>query len=171
MTRGMRVVALSCLVYDSCCLFICPHRTRRGLRLTAVTKITILVLSRLLSPVGVGTGVSSLPVCSALGLLWWEGLSPESLSRICRCTPSLASGYPVCEIPKEEILRALLCTRGYTLVYTRVYFSLLGSRYIPDKHMPRRQLFPPSFYASLPHRPPRPLVNSCIAPTTTPLLP
>ena len=139
MTRGMRVVALSCLVYDSCCLFICPHRTRRGLRLTAVTKITILVLSRLLSPVGVGTGVSSLPVCSALGLLWWEGLSPESLSRICRCTPSLASGYPVCEIPQEEILRALLCTRGYTIVYTRVHISRLGSSYLPGESTPRAQ--------------------------------
>ena len=31
--------------------------------------------------------------------------------------------------PTEEILRAHLCTRGYTVVYTRVHSSLLGRRY------------------------------------------
>ena len=30
----------------------------------------------------------------------------------------------------EEILRAHLCTRVYTVVYTRVYSSLLGRRYM-----------------------------------------
>ena len=30
-----------------------------------------------------------------------------------------------------------LCTRGYTVVYTRVYFPLLGSRDILGEYMPR----------------------------------
>ena len=34
------------------------------------------------------------------------------------------------ESPRANILRAMVCTRGYTDVYTRVHFSLLDSRYI-----------------------------------------
>ena len=34
-----------------------------------------------------------------------------------------------------------LCTGGYTIVYTRVYFCLLGSSCTLDKYMPRVQVF------------------------------
>ena len=55
-----------------------------------------------------------------------------------------------------------LCTRGYTVVYTRVYFPLLGSRYILGEYMPRAQLSLSSVHAPRRHCP-RPLVISCLS--------
>ena len=36
--------------------------------------------------------------------------------------------YTIQKSPTEDIPRARLCTRGYTIVYTQVYFSPLNSR-------------------------------------------
>nr|DAS21934.1 MAG TPA: hypothetical protein [Caudoviricetes sp.] len=33
------------------------------------------------------------------------------------------------------------CTRGYTIVYTRVHIPRLGSRYLPGESTPRAQIF------------------------------
>ena len=41
----------------------------------------------------------------------------------------------------------LLCTRGYTVVYTRVYSSLLGRRYTLGISIPRTRIFLSSAYA------------------------
>ena len=49
--------------------------------------------------------------------------------------------------PTEEILRAHLCTRGYTVVYTRVYSSLLGRRYTLGGSIPRTRILLSSAYA------------------------
>ena len=55
-----------------------------------------------------------------------------------------------------------LCTRGYTVVYTRVYSSLLGRRYSLGISTPRTRILLSSAYA--PPRPcPRTLVISCVS--------
>ena len=57
----------------------------------------------------------------------------------------------------------LLCTRGYTVVYTRVYSSLLGRRYRLGISTPRTRILLSSSYA--PSRPyPHTMVISCVSP-------
>ena len=57
----------------------------------------------------------------------------------------------------------LLCTRGYTVVYTRVYSSLLGRRDTLGGSTPRTRILLSSAYA--PPRPcPRTMVISCVSP-------
>ena len=55
------------------------------------------------------------------------------------------------------------CTHEYTMVYTRVHFSFLGSRSTLGISRPRRQILLSSGYACRPHCP-RTLVSSCIYP-------
>ena len=56
-----------------------------------------------------------------------------------------------------------MCTRGYTVVYTRVYSSLLGRRYSLGISTPRTRILLSSAYT--PPRPyPRAMVISCVGP-------
>ena len=60
----------------------------------------------------------------------------------------------------------LLCTRGYTVVYTRVYSSLLGRRDTLGVSTPRTRILLSS--AHTPSRPcPRTIVISCVSPAHT----
>ena len=60
-----------------------------------------------------------------------------------------------------------LCTRGYTVVYTRVYSSLLGRRYSLGISTPRTRILLSSAYT--PPRPcPRTIVISCVSPPVQP---
>ena len=70
--------------------------------------------------------------------------------------------------PTEDILRAHLCTRVYTLVYTRVYSSLLGRRYTLGISTPRTRIFLSSAYAP-PRTCPRTIVISCVSPACLPI--
>ena len=59
----------------------------------------------------------------------------------------------------------LLCTRGYTVVYTRVYSSLLGRRYSPGISSLRHRYFYLLSSAYTPSRPcPCTIVISCVSP-------
>ena len=62
----------------------------------------------------------------------------------------------------------LLCTRGYTVVYTRVYSSLLGRRDTLGFSTPRTRILLSSAYT--PPRPcPRTIVTSCVSLAAPPL--
>ena len=62
----------------------------------------------------------------------------------------------------------LLCTRGYTVVYTRVYSSLLGRRDTLGVSTPRARIFLSSEYT--PSRPcPRTIETSCVSLAAPPL--
>ena len=65
----------------------------------------------------------------------------RGLSGVSSRAEGVAPRRAVYKSSTEDILRAMLCTRRYTVVYTRVYLTLLGSRYTIGVSAPRMQTF------------------------------
>ena len=66
---------------------------------------------------------------------------PKGLLSISLVLLALAPEQHIYESLREDILRAKVCTGGYTNVYTRVYFFLLGSSCILGQYIARVQVF------------------------------